>query len=108
MVRADLDIQYCYYCRAASANKQCCGPHHVDADPIRILFVAMMRIRILFVTLMRIRILVVTLMRIRIPGPTFHFDADPDPSFQIKAQKLEKCSNRFIFRTVQYGLSSAN
>jgi hypothetical protein len=28
--------------------------------------------------------------------PFFHFDTDPDPSFQIKAQNLEKCSNRLI------------
>jgi hypothetical protein len=32
--------------------------------------------------------------------PTFHFDADPDPGFQVKAQHLEKCSNRLIFHTI--------
>ncbi len=37
------------------------------------------------------------------PDPTLHFDADPvtdpDPSFQIKAQNLEKCSNRLLIYT---------
>jgi hypothetical protein len=36
--------------------------------------------------------------------PTFHPDANPDPdtdpSFQIKAQTLEKCSNRLLFHTL--------
>jgi hypothetical protein len=51
-------------------------------------------------------------MRIRIPDPACYFDADPDParhfdadpdpdpSFQLKAQNLEKCSEKLIFNRV--------
>jgi hypothetical protein len=33
--------------------------------------------------------------------PTFHFDSDPDadPGFQVKAQKLERCSSTLLFHT---------
>jgi hypothetical protein len=44
------------------------------------------------------------------PDPVCHFDADPhadpDHSFQIKAQNLEKASNRPY--SIHFGLSSAN
>jgi hypothetical protein len=53
---------------------------------------------------MLIRKLLVSSMRIRIRilPFSFHFGVDPDldPSFQIKAQNLEKRSNRLIFHTL--------
>jgi hypothetical protein len=69
-----------------------------------------MQILIQIISLMRIRILIFICCGSRYLfdadvdtdlDQTFHPDAvpDPDPSFQIKAQILEKCSNRLIFHT---------
>jgi hypothetical protein len=69
------------------------APHHFDADQYSL------------ITLMwiQMQIWILILFDADADLDPFHPDADadqdPDPSFRIKAQTLEKCSNRLIFHT---------
>jgi hypothetical protein len=71
----DTNIKWCGH-RSDILGSSVADPHHADPDP--------------------------ACHFAEDPDPACRFDADldPDPSFQIKAQNLKKCSNRFIFQYI--------